>query len=298
MRHLGTGAASELYAVHDPKTRQIWALKHVVKKTDRDQRFLEQVEVEYDVASHLEHPSIRHVHKIIRHRKRFKTFAVSLVMELVDAVSLDNKIPSNTLDAISVFAHVAEALAHMHGRGYVHADIKPSNILVSDTTDVKVIDLGQACKIGTVKERIQGTPGYMAPEQAHREPIVPQTDIYNLGATMYWVLTGEVIPTSLPPKDSTSSIYSGAVESERIELPPPPHVKNPDVHELLSKQIMDCIQVEPTDRPESMQVVLNRLQLLGNLLEQSDTNLNTIAAELENDDTAFGGSHDIPLSES
>ena len=88
----------------------------------------------------------------------------------------------------------------------MHADIKPNNILIDDHGIVKIIDLGQACAIGTVKKRIQGTPGYMAPEQAHRHEITPKTDIYNLGAMMYWTLVGEVIPTSMPPKRDNDSL--------------------------------------------------------------------------------------------
>ena len=83
----------------------------------------------------------------------------------------------------------------MHQMGYAHCDIKPNNILRNDTGKVKVIDFGQSCKIGTVKERIQGTPDYIAPEQVARRPISVQTDVFNLGATLYWALTGKLIPT-------------------------------------------------------------------------------------------------------
>ena len=69
--------------------------------------------------------------------------------------------------------------------------------MVSPDGVVKIIDLGQSCAIGTVKPRIQGTPDYIAPEQVHRRAITPKTDIYNPGATMYAVLTGERVPTAL-----------------------------------------------------------------------------------------------------
>lgn len=89
-------------------------------------------------------------------------------------------------------------MAELHAVGYVHADMKPNNIVMTVTGDIRIIDLGQACKIGTIKERIQGTPDYIAPEQVHRREITPKTDIYNLGATMYWVLTQHHIPTAIP----------------------------------------------------------------------------------------------------
>ncbi|UCD75902.1 MAG: serine/threonine protein kinase [Phycisphaerales bacterium] len=264
---IGQGAASDLYAVQDPRTKQVWALKHVTKHSDKDQRFIEQVENEYAVGSKLDHRNIRGVHRLTRHRKMFKVRAVSLLMELVDAHTLDQDLPKNDREAVAIFTQIAEGLAHMHGRGYVHADMKPNNVMLTDDNVVKIIDLGQGCPIGTVKKRIQGTPGYMAPEQAHRQAITPQTDIYNFGATMYWVLIGEVIPTALPPKDDAGSLFSGALDAEMVEPPVPPHEKNPRIHPLLSKQILDCVQLNPADRPDSMEVVANRLQLIGELLE-------------------------------
>ena len=264
---VGRGAASELYAVQDPKTKQVWALKNVVKENEKDQRFLEQVQTEYLVGSKLDHPNVRGVCRFIKHRKGFKVRAVTLIMELVDATTLDQRLPQSHAEAVRIFLQVAQGLAHMHTRGFIHADMKPGNVLVTEGHKVKVIDLGQACAIGTVKKRIQGTPGYMAPEQAHRQAITPKTDIYNFGATMYWVLVKQVVPTALPPKDEAGSLYSGTLDARQLEPPTPPHVKDPQIHPLLSKQIMDCVQLHPDDRPETMELVANRLELIGDLLE-------------------------------
>jgi eukaryotic-like serine/threonine-protein kinase len=268
LARIGLGAASELFAVQDTRSKQVWALKHVVRKTEKDDRFLEQVLNEYAVGSRLDHPNVRAVVKVIKHRRMFRMHSVSLIMELVDAVALDSRVPRTDLHAVKIFRQVAAALAHMHKRGFVHADIKPGNILVSEHDDVKIIDLGQACPIGTVKKRIQGTPGYMAPEQAHRQTITEKTDIYNFGATMYWVLTREVIPTAMPPKDENSnSLFSGALDKGMLQPPVPPVEKNSRIHPLLSKQIMDGVQIDPDARPESMEFVLNRLDLICDLLE-------------------------------
>jgi eukaryotic-like serine/threonine-protein kinase len=268
---LGEGAASQLYAVQDTRTKQVWALKHVIKNDEKDQRFLEQVETEYQVGSKLKHPNVRGVERIIRHRKLWRVHAVSLLMELVDAQPLDRRLPKSQLEAVKYFCQIARGLAHMHGRGFVHADIKPSNVLVTEDDEVKIIDLGQGCPIGTVKKRIQGTPGYMAPEQAHRQAITPKTDIYNFGATMYWVLVREVIPTAMPPSgaggENGNSLFSGALDADMVKPPVPPHEKNPRIHPLLSKQILDCVQLHPDDRPESMDYVLNRLELIADVLE-------------------------------
>jgi serine/threonine-protein kinase len=257
-----------LYAVQDPKTKQVSALKHVEKTDEKSQRFLDQVEQEYAIGSKLDHDSIRKITKLIRHRKMFKVTAVSMLMELVDAMTLDQQLPRNHGQAVDIFSQIARGLSHMHERGFVHADIKPNNVLIGENNNVKIIDLGQACAIGTVKKRIQGTPGYMAPEQAHRNEITPQTDVYNLGAMMYWVLVGEVIPTAMPPSSKQEGLLSTAVETKNIEMPKEPHIRNPRIHPLLSKQIMDCIQPHEKDRPESMEYVANRLELILDVINE------------------------------
>lgn len=196
---IGRGAASVIYLVQDPKTKQIWALKHVVKKNPKEQRFLDQTETEYKIASQLDHDSIRKIPRIIKKGTLLKTNELYLVMELVDGVSLHEEQPEDLATLVDIFHQTASALAQMHDRGFVHADMKPHNVIVGVGLDgnytAKLIDLGQSCKTGTIKKRIQGTPDYIAPEQVHRREITPKTDIYNFGATMYWVLTGKNIPT-------------------------------------------------------------------------------------------------------
>ena len=253
---LGSGAASELYAVQDPKSKQVWALKHVVRREDKEARFIEQVEQEYAIGSKLSHPNVRGVGKLHRTRKLFTTTEVGLLLELVDADTMDQRRPRNMAEALDQFRQIADGLAHMHERGFVHADMKPINAMICGNGLVKIIDLGQACAIGTKKKRIQGTPGYIAPEQARREEITAATDVYNFGATMHWVLVGEVIPTALPPKgDGEVSAVSDAM----IQPPAPLHQRNPAIPEALSELVLDCVRLTPTARVASMAQVARRL---------------------------------------
>src|SRR5262245_56350401 len=152
LARIGKGAASDLYAVQDRRTKQVWALKHVVKNSEKDQRFLEQVEQEYAVGSRLDHPNVRKVERLVKHRKRLRVCGVTLVMELVDGQTLDERVPPTHSQSVRIFHQVALGLSHMHARGFVHADIKPNNILVTDDNRVKIIDLGQGCPVGTVKK--------------------------------------------------------------------------------------------------------------------------------------------------
>jgi serine/threonine-protein kinase len=142
----------------------------------------------------------------------------------------------------------------MHQKGFVHCDMKPNNILLSKAGSIKIIDLGQSCRIGTTKQRIQGTPDYIAPEQVKRKPLGPKTDIFNLGATMYWALTGHNVPTLIPKKDS----FGLPIQQEFK----PPHEIRDQLPMPVSKLVMDCVKEEPAERPPDMSTVVSRLDMI------------------------------------
>ncbi|MEI7657504.1 MAG: serine/threonine-protein kinase [Phycisphaerae bacterium] len=257
---LGQGAASTVYLVQDPRSKQIWALKHVERGDAKDNRFLDQAVLEYEVASKFDHSNIRRIPRIIKRKERLiRLVEVLLVMEMLDGRSMDVKPPRTFDEAVTIFIQVAAAMGHMHARGYVHADMKPNNILVTPGPVAKIIDLGQACTIGTSKPRIQGTPDYIAPEQVHRRPLNEKTDIYNLGATMYQTLTRRNIPTAMP-KENNSLV--SRIDDALIERPIPPIDVNPRIPMKLSDLIMQCVEIDPARRPASMQQVVERLELI------------------------------------
>jgi eukaryotic-like serine/threonine-protein kinase len=263
LSELGRGAASIIYLVQDTKTKEVWALKHVEKENVKDQRFLDQAEAECDIAAQLDHPGLRKIVRLIKVKRAFLSVKeLYLVMELVDGVSLDRTPPTTFVSAVHIFQQVADALAHMHDRGFVHADMKPNNVVVSDKGVARIIDLGQSCRIGTVKERIQGTPDYIAPEQVHRRAITPKTDIYNLGATMYWVLTRRHIPTAIAKGDALVT----NLEDHLIEKPVPAAEINPRIPPKLSELVMQCVEVDPEKRPADMHFVADRLNLIYSIL--------------------------------
>lgn len=259
---LGQGAASTVYLAQDPKSKQIYAVKHVHRSTEKDERFLDQAVGEYEIASQLDHEHIRKIPKI--HKVRAKLFTqltdVFLVMEFFDGVSMEKKRPKTYEEAVEIFVQTAGAMAHMHERGFVHADMKPNNIIVQPGPNVKIIDLGQSCKSGTVKPRIQGTPDYIAPEQVLRKPITPATDVYNLGATMYWTLTKKTVPTAM--NMSTEGSLMDKVDPSMVPKATPVVELDPRCHPKLSELIMQCVQTESSDRPQSMGEVRDRLELI------------------------------------
>ncbi len=257
---IGVGAASEVFVVQDIKTKQVWALKHVVRIDDKSDRFIDQVEQEYAIGSKLQHQNIRGIHKILRIKKSLKVTEIALLMELIDADTLDIRKPKNILAATELLSQIAFGLDHMNSRGFVHGDIKPINVMVTEGEKVKIIDLGQACTMNEVKKRIQGTPGYIAPEQGHLQPITAQTDVYNFGAMMYLVLGGQIIPTVIPPQTGTSS--STPINPNMLQLPVPLHKKTPSIPEELGNLVQECIQILPQDRVQDMGQVAKRLELI------------------------------------
>lgn len=254
MHFLGNGAGSVIWQIKDRRTDEIRALKRVVCRETSDRRFLQQIENEYEVASHLDHPTLRKVYQIQRMRKWLVVKEIRLVMECCAGKTLQEKRPSDVGTIVRIFREVAGGLEHMHSRGYIHADMKPNNILRDEDGTIKIIDLGQSCQIGTVKDRIQGTPDFIAPEQVKRMPLDVRTDIFNFTAALYWTLTGRAIPTVIPPKGF-------ATMKSKHQLIPPEEL-NPDVPSSLSKLIVDCVAYSPHNRPETMSEVRSRLNLV------------------------------------
>lgn len=259
---IGEGAASTIYAVSHLETQQLYALKHVVRKTDKHARFIEQLEAEFEVGRKVSHDNLRRV--IDYQAKKTilgKVTEAVLVLELFDGVPLEFSLPRAMSAIVEVFIDTSKALEALGTHGYVHCDLKPNNIMISKEGVVKVIDLGQACPIGTKKERIQGTPDYIAPEQVKCLPVSIQTDIYNLGATMYWALSGRKMPTLFTVGKGENSILSD-------DLIPAPHVLNALVPESLSNFVMECVRINPKKRPANMGEVVRRLEIIQHVIQR------------------------------
>ena len=163
---LGTGAHSSILQIRRSADGKTYALKVVPVDEADDQKFLEQAQHEYRVAQLLDHPHLIKVYAFETVRDwLFRVKKAHLLIEYVNGKTLDTcpQIPMPQL--VQIFKAVADALVHMHRRQVYHADLKPNNVLLSRAGDVKVIDYGLAWIKGEGKDRVQGTPEYMAPEQ-------------------------------------------------------------------------------------------------------------------------------------
>jgi serine/threonine-protein kinase len=106
-----------------------------------------------------------------------------------------------------------------------------------------------------VKKRIQGTPDFISPEQVNCGPVTFRTDVFNLGATMYWSLSGKKLPTLYTVKKKENSFLLDA----RIDSP---HTINPKVPEQLSSLVMECVKTSPVKRPKNINEVATRLEVI------------------------------------
>ncbi len=196
---LGAGGMGEVFRGVHEHSRRIVAVKILSAMSARD---LARFYHEARVMSALEHPSIVRLHELVTVDSR-----PCLVMEYVDGESLADRITRfgrlSVHEAVRFLQALAEAVAHIHGQGIVHRDIKPHNVRVTPRGDVKLLDFGIATSSHlhglTSTGNVIGTPRYLSPEQRRNEPVTPATDVWALGVLFYEMTTGR------PPFDGTTT---------------------------------------------------------------------------------------------
>jgi serine/threonine protein kinase len=269
---LGAGAHSTILHIRRSVDGKQYALK-VVPIEDKDQqKFLLQAEHEFRIAQMFRHANLMKVYALEKPRDwLFRVRKVHLLSEYVNGRTLD-VIPRLSLPRlVQIFTKVASGLQHMHLRGVFHADLKPNNIMLSRTGDVKIIDFGLARVKDESRERVQGTPEYMAPEQAASGTVNEQTDIYNFGATMYRMVTWRHPPSMVPVGDFThdAKTFAAALKpvQEYTSAAPP----------KLCALIHQCLAFKPKQRPESVGDILPMLHdLVDAMVKTTDDALDNL----------------------
>jgi eukaryotic-like serine/threonine-protein kinase len=244
---LGTGAHSTILHIRRTADSTQYALKVVPISTPDDLKYLDQAEHEFQVANKLDHPNLIKIYALETVRNwMLRIRKVQLLIEYVNGKTLDVMPRPPMSRLIQIFVRVAAGLAHMHRREVYHADLKPNNIIVSRTGDVKIFDFGLARIKGERRGRIQGTPEYMAPEQAKRGIVNELTDIYNFGATMYRMVTGRLAPPVIIAEGSDlamdaklSEHFLQPVQECTAEAPP-------ELCEIIHR----CLSYDAKKRPE------------------------------------------------
>ena len=260
-RELGGGGMSRVFVAHDIALNR----RIVVKMLSPDlvgavsaDRFRREIRV----AASLQQANIVPVHAAGE-----MDGVPYYTMPLVDGESLRARLnaggPLSTHDAISVLRDVARALAFAHGRGVVHRDIKPDNILLSGNAAV-VTDFGIAKAIEASRTRDDsaltqtgvalGTPMYVAPEQACGDPNVDhRADLYAFGIVAYEVLSGA------PPFTARSA--QALFAAHITEQPKPVTASGADIPALLAALVMRCLEKDPERRPRDATEIIELLDL-------------------------------------
>ncbi|RMG16680.1 MAG: hypothetical protein D6731_05590 [Planctomycetota bacterium] len=197
---LGRGGMGEVFEVEDPAVGRRLALKlgpGPGAEPDEQERFAREGEV----LARVRHPNLVRVHAVGRSER-----GAYLLMERVEGEPLDRVLEAGALppqQAASLVRELAGAVAALHAAGVVHRDIKPQNVLLRADGSPVLVDLGLA--LDTSKERLSrtgsllGTPACMSPEQARGDPraVGPASDVYALGALLFWLLCGRPLFGSL-----------------------------------------------------------------------------------------------------
>jgi serine/threonine protein kinase len=254
LERIGAGAASSIYRARDTDSGLIVAIKDVVVSDPEKNKYLRHMRNEYDVLTELwaaeddsnATPGFVKVYDLITSGWLRRQKRSSLVMEYLEGKDLrqEKRYPLGQL--MDIFRQVAQALSTIHSRGFVHADLKPENIIVGAHGRVTLVDFGLSCRNGSKASRIRGTREYIAPEQLGNGIITSLTDIYNFGATMYYLLTDTHVP-ALMPAVGQDEIF---ISDEKMKPRDVREIK-PFIPDELADMVMDCCQLDARRRVSS-----------------------------------------------
>ena len=173
------------------------------------------------------------------------------IMQLVEGGNLSERAATlNQIEVVKIIRSVADALQEAHASGILHLDVKPQNILFDESANQPLLaDFGLARLLQEAddKQAIAGTMGYMAPEQAMGAELDPRADVYGLGATLYYLLTGKTAygNITLPFTDEQRESWS----------PTPPRTLNRNINPQLERICMRCLEFDPEARYQNCQEV-------------------------------------------
>jgi tRNA A-37 threonylcarbamoyl transferase component Bud32 len=246
LKEIGSGATSKVFLARDPFANRDVAVKVFLfdrQADEQQERMLHKSFVaEASLAGKLNHPHIVDIYDAVVEPDRSY-----LVMEYVPGTTLEAHADVSNLlpvgKVVEIIFKCIRALEYAHRHGIIHRDIKPGNILLSDSGETKVGDFGASFQqklLHTTQITGVGSPAYMSPEQIRMEPLTHQTDIYSLGVTMYKLLTGR-----LPYAAATQAALTYAILNTE---PPRPAKLRPELPGLLDAIVMKAMEKDLSAR--------------------------------------------------
>jgi serine/threonine protein kinase len=264
VRRICHTASSELFLANDPHNHEDVVLKVLLESQVHEKRLLRQYAREAELCEEFEHPSLVKVYRFVSDAPR-----PYLVMRFIPGQTLKSAIYREAeltcRRGFHWLVRAAQGLGCMHNHGYVHLDVKPENILVTEKGLATVIDLALARPFGkpglldSLKSRLsgeaQGTRSYMSPEQISNRPLGPTADIYSLG-----IITFEMFARRLP---LTAADPNAILQLHLKAKPPMLHHVVPEIHPELSNLVARMLEKAPEARPQSMDTVIETLARIG-----------------------------------
>lgn len=257
IEHVGSGATGEVWRAEKIADGTSYAAKILKAAQANDPALVERFIRERSVLVNLRHPNIVTVRDLI-----VEGTTLAIVMDFVEGGSLRDQLvsegPLRAGEALRLCAQVFEALAAAHGKGVLHRDIKPDNILLTEkwrvghNDTVRVTDFGIAAVVDEQQRQtsgLLGTPQYMAPELISLGQSSPSADVYSAGVLLYELLAGRT-PFSGPGTDFT-------IAYRHVTTHPPPL----DLPEPLWAAVNDLLAKEPRERP-SPAAAASKLKIL------------------------------------
>ncbi len=243
---LGGGAAGEVYKAHDQIMDQDVALKFLALGQAGGDPARSRFVSEVAMAREVSHPNVVRVYDI----GQLGDGEVFLSMEFINGEDLASLLRRagrlSREKTVQIARELCAGLGAAHDHGVLHRDLKPSNIVVDGDGHVHIADFGIAAFVSTAAGEIPlaGTPAFMAPGLFHHKQPTKQSDLYALGMVLYEVATGRE-PFDGVPADGLQA----AAE------PLPPSVLCPDIEPALERAILQCLQEDPSRRPDSAEAV-------------------------------------------
>ena len=244
---IGQGGMAEVHLGFDTRLSRIVAIKMLRLDLAKDSMFQRRFRREAQAAASLNHPNIVAVYdtgeETVTVPDGNSVSVPFIVMEYVeghtvkDLLSDGTPVPIN--EAVEIISGVLSALEYSHAAGLVHRDIKPGNIMLTNTGKVKVMDFGIARAMTdsqatmTQTNAVVGTAQYLSPEQARGEQVDARSDLYSTGVVLFELLTGQ------PPFTGDSAV---AVAYQHVSATPPvPSTITPDISEALDRVVMKAL---------------------------------------------------------